>query len=66
MQEISRGERAVSMNSYEEKRNKHLTTEDRAEIQVCIDRGMSIKAIGKRIKKAETTVSNKLFNRRIL
>jgi IS30 family transposase len=45
------------MNSYDEKRNKHLTQEDRQEIQLCLDRGMSFKSIGTRIKKASTTVS---------
>lgn len=54
------------MNGYNEKRNKHLTSDDRQEIQGCLDRGMSFKAIGKRIKKAATTVSREVFNRRII
>lgn len=66
MREISRTERKIRMNSYEEKRNKHLTQEDRGEIQMCLDRDMSFKAIGKRIKKASTTVSREVFNRRIV
>ena len=54
------------MKSYDEKRNKHLTQEDRQEIQGCLDRGMTFKAIGARIKKAATTVSREVFNRRIV
>jgi len=54
------------MKSYDEKRNKHLTQEDRQEIQLCLDRGMSFKSIGGRIKKASTTVSREVFNRRIV
>lgn len=66
MREISGNEREIRMNSYEEKRNKHLTPDDRQEIQLCLDRGLSFKAIGKRIKKAATTVSREVFNRRIV
>jgi len=57
-----RSERESRMNGYNEKRNKHLTSDDRQEIQGCLDRGMSFKAIGKRIKKAATTVSREVFN----
>ena len=54
------------MNSYDAKRNKHLTQEDRQEIQACLGRGMTFKTIGARIKKAATTVSREVFNRRIV
>jgi IS30 family transposase len=66
MRETSNVEREIRMKSYDEKRNKHLTQEDRNEIQLCLDRGMPFKTIGSRIKKAATTVSREVFNRRIV
>ena len=42
------------------KKNKHLTLEDRIEIQECLCKGMTFKAIGKRIAKDPTTVSKEV------
>ena len=39
------------------KRNKHLSLEDRQEIQECLEKGMPFKAIARRIGKNPTTVS---------
>jgi len=44
----------------EEKKNKHLTLEDRNEIQQCLDHGMTFKAIARRIGKDPTTVSKEV------
>lgn len=43
-----------------EKKYKHLTYEDRLEIQECLAKGMSFKDIGKRISKDQTTVSKEV------
>ncbi len=37
-----------------EKYNKHMTLAGRIEIQVCLNRGMTFKAIGNRIGKGQT------------
>ena len=37
-------------------KHKHLTIEERDEIQACLDHGMGFKAIGQRIGKDQTTV----------
>jgi len=42
------------------KKNKHLTIEDRVEIQECLDHGMTFKAIGKRVGKDQTTISKEV------
>ena len=42
------------------KKNKHLTLDDRQEIHECLDKGMSFKAIGRRIRKDQTTVSKEV------
>ena len=39
---------------------KHLTLEDRIEIQACLDRGMTFKAIAARIRKDQTTISKEV------
>jgi len=44
----------------ENKKNKHLTLEDRTEIQQCLDHGMTFKAIASRIGKDQTTVSKEV------
>ena len=44
----------------EKKKNKHLTIEDRNEIQQCLDHGMTFKAIAARIGKDQTTVSKEV------
>ena len=36
-----------------EKKNKHMTLDDRIEIQECLSKGMTFKAIGKRIGKTK-------------
>ena len=43
-----------------EKRNKHMTLEDRIEIQTCLRSGMTFKAIARRIGKDPTTVSREV------
>ena len=43
-----------------EKKNKHLQLEDRIEIQECLCKGMTFKAIAARIGKDPTTVSKKV------
>ena len=41
-------------------KNKHMTLEDRIEIYECLNKGMTFKAIGRRIKKDQTTVSKEV------
>lgn len=43
-----------------EKKNKHMTLEDRLEIQECLTKGMTFKAIAARIGKNPTTVSREV------
>ena len=43
-----------------EKKSKHMTLDDRIEIQECLCKGMTFKAIGKRIGKSQTTVSREI------
>jgi IS30 family transposase len=42
------------------KKFKHMTMEDRIEIQECLDKGITFKAIGRRISKDQTTVSKEV------
>jgi len=42
------------------KKNKHMTFDDRHEIQMCLDHGMTFKAIAARIGKDQTTVSKEV------
>ena len=42
------------------KKNKHLTLEDRIEIQGCLDKGMTFKSIAKRVGKDQTTISKEV------
>jgi len=42
------------------KKNKHLTLDDRLEIQECLNHGMTFKAIAARISKDQTTVSKEV------
>ncbi len=44
----------------QEKRYKHLTEEDRQEIQDCLNHGMTFKQIARRIGKDQTTVSKEV------
>ncbi|MDR1619636.1 MAG: IS30 family transposase [Clostridiales bacterium] len=41
-------------------KHKHMTLEDRNEIQDCLDHGMTFKAIAKRIGKDQTTISKEV------
>lgn len=41
-------------------KNKHMTLDDRIEIQECLAKGMSFKDIGKRIEKSATTISREI------
>lgn len=43
-----------------EKKNKHMTLDDRIEIQECLSKGMTFKAIAQRIGKDQTTVSKEV------
>ena len=43
-----------------EKKKKHMTLDDRIEIQECLSKGMTFKAIGERIGKNQTTVSREV------
>ena len=42
------------------KKNKHMTLDDRIEIQECLNKGMTFKAIAKRICTDPTTVSKEV------
>jgi IS30 family transposase len=44
------------------KKNKHMTLDDRIEIQKCLCEGMHFKDIAKRIDKDQTTVSKEVKN----
>ncbi len=43
-----------------DKKNKHMTLDDRIEIQECLSKGMTFKAIGNRIGKSQTTISREV------
>jgi DNA-binding NarL/FixJ family response regulator len=49
-----------TMTSKEQKKGKHLTLDERIEIQECLNRGVNFKAIAKRIEKDQTTVSKEI------
>ena len=42
------------------KKNKHMTLDDRVEIQECLNKGMTFKNIGRRVKKDQTTISKEV------
>ncbi len=42
------------------KKNKHMTLDDRIEIQECLNKGMTFKDIAKRIDKDPTTISKEV------
>ena len=44
----------------EQSKGKHLTLDDRIEIQECLNRAMSFKAIGRLIGKDQTTISKEV------
>ena len=43
-----------------EKKNKHMTLDDRIEIQECLSNEMTFKAIGERIGKSQPTISGEV------
>ena len=43
-----------------EKKNKHMTLDDRIEIQECLSKGMTFKSIWERIGKSQTTISREV------
>lgn len=43
-----------------ETKNKHMTLQERIEIQECLNKGMSFKSIAKRIGKSPTTISREV------
>ena len=43
-----------------EKKQKHMNLDDRTEIQECLTKGMTFKAIAQRIGKDPTTVSKEV------
>ena len=53
-------ERAIRMSDIATPKNKHMTIDDRLEIQSCLDHGMTFKAIAARINKDQTTVSKEV------
>lgn len=48
------------MSDLKSKKNKHMTLDDRIEVQACLDHGMTFKAIARRIGKDQTTVSKEV------
>jgi IS30 family transposase len=48
------------MSAVESKKNKHMTLDDRIEIQECLNHGLSFKAIAKRVGKDQTTISKEV------
>lgn len=48
------------MLSLNPQKNKHLTLDERIEIQSCLDHGMTFKAIAKRVGKDQTTISKEI------
>ena len=52
------------MKNQSTRKNKHLTREQRKEIEACLDHGMSFKEIARRIGKDPTTVSYEIKHHR--
>lgn len=50
----------------EDRKNKHMTLQDRIEIQECLSKGMTFKAIAKRVGKSPTTISREVKQRATL
>lgn len=55
-----RNQKGAQTMKENEKKYKHLTYEDRLEIQECLAKGMTFKEIGRRIGKDQTTVSKEI------
>jgi IS30 family transposase len=53
-------ERTMEMPDKKSRKYKHLTLEERQEIMECLDKGMTFKAIARRIQKDPTTVSKEV------
>jgi IS30 family transposase len=53
-------ERRLTMTNINPKKCKHLTLDDRIEIQECLNKKMTFKAIGKLIEKDQTTISKEI------
>jgi IS30 family transposase len=49
-----------SMPELKTKKNKHMTLDERLEIQECLNKGMTFKAIAKRIGRDQTTISKEV------
>lgn len=45
---------------YNERKNKHLTLDERIDIQECLSKGMTFKSIAKRVGKNPTTISREV------
>lgn len=45
---------------HEDRKNKHMTLQERIEIQECLSKGMTFKAIGRRVGKSPTTISREV------
>jgi IS30 family transposase len=48
------------MTNYNSTKHKHLSIDDRLEIQGCLDKGMTFRAIAQRIGKDQTTISKEV------
>ena len=48
------------MSDLQSNKNKHLTSDNRQEIMECLDKGMTFKAIAKRVGKDPTTISKEV------
>ena len=53
-------ERKMTMPDLNTALNKHLTLDDRQEIQECLDKGISFKDIARRVGKSPTTISREV------
>ena len=51
---------ASKMPDLNTKKNKHMSLDDRIEIQSCLDHAMTFKAIARRIGKDQTTISKEV------
>ena len=62
MVELSSGNfrKEEKMSNLNSKKYKHLTLDDRTEIQSCLNQGMTFKAIAKRLGKDQTTISKEV------
>ena len=54
------------MHTKNDRKNLHLTLNDRIEIQECLSHGMAFKAIAKRVGKDPTTISKEVKKRIVI